>query len=65
VWTIDEQFYVSMESVFERALRFIVESNLEENFQERCMKILNDTTDMGWGFHDQLCEIYYGYFDEE
>ena len=61
---INEQFYLSMESMYERALKLITDNNLESTFKERCLKIVNDTTDMGWGFHDQLCEIYYGYIDE-
>ncbi|NOZ09855.1 MAG: hypothetical protein GXP09_02235 [Gammaproteobacteria bacterium] len=61
---IDESFYLSMESMYERALKFIISNNLLEAFNDRCLKIVNDTTDMGWGFHDQLCEIYYGYADE-
>ena len=27
-------------------------------FQKRCYKIVSDTSDMGWGFHDTLSEIY-------
>jgi len=61
---INEQFYLSMESMYERALKFIADNNLVAKFKERCLRIVNDTTDMGWGFHDQLCEIYYGHIDE-
>jgi len=60
---IDEPFYLSMESMYERAMKYIV-SNLIGEFNDRCLKIVNDTTDMGWGFHDQLCEIYYGYIGD-
>ncbi len=62
---IDEQFYLSMESMYERTLKFIVHHKLVPNFKERCFKIVNDTTGMGWGFHDQLSDIYYGYIGEE
>lgn len=62
---INEQFYLSMESMYERALKYITDNNLVATFKERCLKIVNDTTDMGWGFHDQLCEIYYGYIEEQ
>lgn len=59
---INEQFYISMESMYERAINHIVKSDLEEKFRDRCQKIVDDTVDMGWGFHDQLCEIFYGNF---
>lgn len=60
---INEQFYLSMESMYERAVKFIIDNNLEVTFKERCLKIVNDTTGMGWGFHDQLCETYYSYIE--
>jgi len=58
---INQQFYLSMESMYERALEFITDNGLLAKFNARCLKIVNDTSDMGWGFHDQLCEIYYSF----
>ena len=60
---IDEPFYMSMESMYERTLKYIVSNDLIDKFNDRCLKIVNDTTNVGWGFHDQLCEIYYGYVE--
>jgi len=60
---IDEPFYLSMESMYERAMKYIVSNGLIDKYNERCLKIVNDTTNMGWGFHDQLCEVYYGYVE--
>ena len=60
---INEPFYLSMEGMYKRALDFIVKNSLEDKFQDRCLKIVNDTVNMGWGFHDELCESYYAYFD--
>ncbi len=62
---IDEAFYLSMENMYERALKFIFKNDLLQNFNERCLKIVNDTIDMGWGFHDGLCETYYSYYEED
>jgi hypothetical protein len=61
---INEQFYLSMESMYERALKLITSKKLEGKYRGRCHKIVNDTQDMGWGFHDQLCETYYSYIEE-
>lgn len=55
---INEQFYLSMESMYEQTLDLITDNNLVDTFKDRCLKILNDTADMGWGFHDQLDDIY-------
>ncbi len=60
---IDEQFYLSMESMYERTLKYIIDNNIVAMFTERCLKIVNDTKDMGWGFHDQLYEAYYSYIE--
>ena len=60
---INESFYLNMEGMYKRALDFIVKKSLEGKFQDRCLKIVNDTVNMGWGFHDELCESYYAYFD--
>ena len=59
---IHEQFYVSMENMFEQALKFITSNKLESKFQERCFQIVEDTANVGWGFHDQLSVIFENYF---
>jgi hypothetical protein len=58
---IDEKFYFSMESMYEQALKFIVTNKLSNKFRNRCLEIVEDTANMGWGFHDQLSEIYESY----
>jgi hypothetical protein len=55
---IDEAFYLSMEGMYEKALSTIKKSGLENIFDNRSQKIVADTTEIGWGFHDTLCEIY-------
>lgn len=61
---IDEPFYLSMESMYERVVKYIVSNDLTSEFNDRCLKIVTDTTGMGWGFHDQLCELYNRYIDK-
>ena len=60
---IDEPFYNSMESMYENALELVIKYNLQATFQERCRKIVKDTSHIGWGFHDGLSEIYSGAFN--
>lgn len=62
---IDEPFYASMESMYERALQHIVKNHLESRFIERCRGIVKDTRGMGWGFHDSLSALYGDYLEEE
>ena len=61
---INEQFYISMETMFDKALNTITVNKLEKKFIERCKKIVSETQHMGWGFHDELYETYYRYLEE-
>jgi len=60
---IDEPFYDSMESMYEKAVRFIIENEMQEVFERRCKKIVSDTAEMGWGFNEALECIYEQQFD--
>jgi hypothetical protein len=60
---IDEPFYNSMESMYERACKWIAKHELLDEFSGRCLKIVWDTGNIGWGFHDTLGEIYHEYIE--
>lgn len=55
---IDEPFYCSMESMFASAAKAIAQYGLHGVAEHRCRQIVKDTSQMGWGFHDTLLEIY-------
>ena len=59
---IDEPFYNSMESMYDKALEWITKYDLQDIFQPRCQGIVTDTSYMGWGFHDALAEMYHEAF---
>jgi hypothetical protein len=44
--------------MYDRATKHIAENDLRDRFQQRCLGIVFDTSDIGWGFHDTLSEIY-------
>jgi len=46
--------------MYEQAVKFIVNTKLEDVFNQRCLEIVNDTTGIGWGLH----EIYYEHLSE-
>lgn len=60
---IDEQFYESMENMYEKAGHYIVEHKLRSIFEERFEKIVTDTSDIGWGFPDALGDMYNEIFE--
>ncbi len=61
---IDEQFYNSMEGMFEDACIFIQKNGIKSLFKERCKKIVDNTSNIGWGFHDYLSDAYYQFFED-
>ena len=61
---IDEAFYMSIESMYQTALKFICKANLLDDFYERCQAIVNNTANIGWGFHDGLSDTFYTYFQD-
>ncbi len=62
---IDEPFYDSIAGMFGNAGKFIKETGLNEIFSARAHQIMDDTNDIGWGFHDELSDIYYNFFEPE
>jgi hypothetical protein len=60
---MNEAFYNSMESTYANALKIIYKERLLDAFKQRSMQILDDTQDMGWGFHDSLSEIFYQFYE--
>lgn len=59
---IDEAFYSSMETTYLAALKLMKKENMLQEFADRSGKVLNDTNDIGWGFHENLCGIYFNYY---
>ena len=55
---LHEQFYSSMGSMFRSAVELIVEHKLQPAYERRCWQIVHDTRNIGWGFHDELSNIY-------
>ncbi len=61
---ISEPFYNSMESMYERVIKLIIEYNMQDQFEARCKKVVRQTARMGWGFPDALQAIYDEHFED-
>lgn len=59
---IDARFYNSMESMFHKTLKDAYEMGLLDSFKERCLKIQENTKDMGWDFGGTITELCEKYF---
>jgi hypothetical protein len=61
---IDEAFYLSLESVYHNAIKLIDKAMLHEKFAERAYQITKRTENIGWGFHDGICDSYYEIYSD-
>lgn len=59
---IDENFYSSIESSFKSAMELIKKEHAYQEYQARCLEIVEETDGIGWGFHDCLADLYYSTF---
>ncbi len=59
---IDENFYSSLEKTYVKALTLMRKENLLNKFAIRARKIVDDTENIGWGFHDYLSQVYYDFY---
>ena len=61
---IDEPFYNSIASVYSQALTVMKKEKILDNFSDRAKKVVDDTSNIGWGFHDDLESIYGDFYPE-
>lgn len=57
---IDERFYISMETAFGDVIDELNrrrDAKLMARFRPRLEKLVRDTEDIGWGYHDGLCDM--------
>lgn len=50
-----------MESMYETALKHVVKEDLFSAFEGRLQAIVENTSGMGWGFHDGLGDLFTQY----
>jgi hypothetical protein len=62
---IDEKFYNSIINLYDMFLVYSTMNGIQNDFQDRCYEIMKKTAGIGWGFHDELAEMYETYFFDE
>ena len=58
---IDMAFYNSTATAFDRTLKLIVQHNYQDEYRIICKELVDKTEDFGWGFNEDLTELYYEY----
>lgn len=62
---IDENFYSSLERMYVEALTFMRNNDLLEKFADKAGKIVDETSNIGWGFHDYLTDVYFDFYPDD
>ncbi|MAG13493.1 MAG: hypothetical protein CMN78_02735 [Spirochaetales bacterium] len=64
---IDEDYYIGIENIFADTLEYIFDNKIENLLSKRCMEIMLNTGDTGFGFGHGMNDLYYAYYniDEE
>lgn len=55
---IDERFYDNMSRMYFNLLKHLSKNNLLSKYEDRCYNIVTETNDIGWGFHDEIKDLY-------
>ena len=64
---VDEAFYDALNGMYRRAIDRVLTLPEEERgeFQSRLKAIMTSSSNIGWGYHDMLCDDYYDGFPED
>lgn len=60
---IDEPFYNSIEDNYFKALKLLKKNELLDKFKKRTYEVVTSTKDIGWGFHEDISEIYFEFYE--
>jgi hypothetical protein len=63
----DEDFFAALERMYEKAIKLLLtldEATIDD-YYDRFEGLVISTSDIGWGFHDTLGDIFYEAFPEE
>ncbi len=64
---IDGGFYDALNRMYQRAIKNVqsLPETHQRGFQDRLRDIMTSSSDIGWGYHDMLCDDYHNAFPNE
>lgn len=62
---INEVFYKSLATTFVDSLTLMRTENLLDKFEGRVGKVVDDTSGIGWGFHNFLVQVWVDFYPTE
>lgn len=60
---IDENFYSSVENTYANAIELMDTHGILDKFKDRAINVVNETSGIGWGFHDYLGDVYHEHYE--
>ena len=64
---IDGPFYDALNRMYRRTINKVLtlSEKQQAEFKNRLKAIMTSSSNIGWGYHDMLCDDYYGAFPED
>ena len=62
---INEQFYSNIVSAYFNAIKYCFENGLDKDYRDEALALMHAGQGIGWGFSDNLRDIYYEYYFED
>ena len=63
---INEDFYLAMVRMYDKTIDtlFSLDEDTIQVYQSRFSEIMESSSGIGWGYHDDLCDLYYEAFSD-
>lgn len=61
---INEQFYNNIGTAFSNLLKHLSKHKILREYQDQCHSLVTTTRGMGWGFHEELSDLYGEYYTD-
>ena len=63
---INEDFYLALVRMYDKAIDtlFSLHEDTIQVYQHRFKEIMESSSGIGWGYHDDLCDLYYEAFSD-
>jgi len=62
---INDSFYVRLAKMYLQSLILMKKENCLDKYQKRAFKVVDDSSGIGWGFHDYVVQAYFDFYPED
>jgi hypothetical protein len=62
---MNDNFYISLTKMYVQSLTLMKKENCLDKFHKRALKVVDDSSGIGWGFHDYVVQVYFDFYPED